>query len=317
MRKFIFIILWFAVIAINIADSETDEENIMDMEADKDLLTHLRKPNILGPSVWAAGVHCLHEVSKTYFTGGHASGVHSPNLIITQSLNISTPAAQIQEEYLRLINRIISKEVSMYNSNFSKKAHQLRVVTDGPSFNPSDPEIEIRLADYYILVGDNVDRLHILIMQYLRRMSSWNPGAKFLIMFHNIENRNRAHETALAVFGNMLGGTFVTRVILMYAVSPNIYHLFAMRYYTPISCRTLRADKFGICSNGHLTPDAKTIQKQVHNMFDVLHPQNCTFILCASILAPFVERGCEEGLEIKMIEFFSKQLNFQVNFFNI
>lgn len=312
-RLLLFNVLWLACSTTNLAENDSDEDSILTVEGDQDLLTHLRKPNTLGPSVWAAGVHCLHEVSKTYFTGGHASRVSAPNLIITQALNISTPAAQIQEQYLRLINRIISKEVSMYNSNFSRRAHQLRVVADGPSFNPSDPEIEIRLADYYILVGDNVDRLHILIMHYLRRMSSWNPGAKFLILFHNAENRNRAHETALAIFGNMLSGTFVTRVIVMYAVSPTIYHLFAMRYYTPLSCRTLRADKFGICNNGNLHPEAATIHKQVHDMFDVLHPQNCTFVLCATVLAPFVEHNCEEGLEIKMINFFSKQLNFQVH----
>lgn len=315
MRTLHFIIFCLIANGVNVrsgsSPKDDDDDDLIPTETNTELLMYLRKPNTLGPSVWAAGVRCLYQVSKTYFTPAYSSRTHNPNIIVTQALNLSTPAAQIQEGFLKHINKMSSAEVLSGTQQSDQLTYQLRVVVNVASFEPSS-ELEIHLADYYVLVADNVDNLHVLIMKYLRQMTSWNPAAKFLIMYHNPQNRDRSYDTTMTIFNNMLSDTFVTRVIVMYAVSPSIYHLFAMRYYTPEACRQLRADAFGQCSNGHLSPEAKIIEKQLHKMFDVLHPQNCTFTLCASILAPFVERDCEKGLELRMLDFFSKKFNFQV-----
>lgn len=310
MNRLILLILCLRIVDLKLAEGEETEKNTTNI--DKKPTTPLRRPNKLGPSVWAAGVHCLNEAARAFFIDD-LDKVYTSNLIVTQARNLSTPAAQIQEGYLKLVHKIITEEVLSQRKNSTQNTYQLRVVSDAPTFNPSELQLEVRLGDYYVLVGDNADNLHKLIMKYLREMPSWNPGGKFLIMYHNKDNQKRPHETAMEIFGNMLSGTFVTRIILMYAVSPTAYHLFAMRYYTPNACQVLRAEKFGQCNNGRLNPPKTAIRQELHKMFNELNPQNCSFVLCASVMAPFVEHGCKNGLEIKMIQFFSRHLKFKVS----
>jgi len=42
-------------------------------------------------------------------------------------------------------------------------------------------------------------------------------------------------------------------------------------------------------------------------------PRNCTFFVCSSISAPFVEADCILGLEMRILGFMKNRLNFYVS----
>lgn len=62
----------------------------------------LREQHVSGPSAISAGKSCLHELSKAYFRT--TSRGHIPNLAIIFLHGLSSPAAEISEEYLKWVH---------------------------------------------------------------------------------------------------------------------------------------------------------------------------------------------------------------------
>lgn len=68
------------------------------------------------------------------------------------------------------------------------------------------------------------------------------------------------------------------------------------------------------CVNGTLIKSSNT-QIWMSALKVARQLPNCTFKFCARVAEPFIEEGCESGLEVKIIEVLQQKLLFKVQFF--
>lgn len=273
------------------------------------MVIYLQKPNELGPSTWLAGINCLDRFMSIYFKRRELL-TRPPNIVLTSILNMSTPSAQIQEGFLKLMMEAISETPPNH------KHYQLRIISDSQIYsNIPMTHKELVLADYYIIVIDSIERLRNLMRKYVSHMLSWNPGAKFLVLYNNAQNRNKDLETAKQIFEEMLYKFYVHRVALMYATTATKYSILLMDYYNVTSCRQLEVKRFATCQEGRFKPDnVPLLEMQLQKFLNSITLSNCTFYMCASIAAPFIEADCIYGLELRIIGFIKNRLKFDVSF---
>lgn len=69
-----------------------------------------------------------------------------------------------------------------------------------------------------------------------------------------------------------------------------------------------------ICKNGTLLNDLATMKWAISSHIPKALPK-CTFKFCARVTAPYVDEGCETGLEMKIIAVLREKLEFKVNSF--
>ncbi|XP_061399889.1 uncharacterized protein LOC133335599 [Musca vetustissima] len=271
------------------------------------MVIYLQKPSSLGPRTWLAGVNCLDQITRLFFRK-RESLTRSPNVVMTIAKNMTTPAAQIQEGFLKIMMEAVSELQPVH------KRYQMRIVSDAqPYVKFKMKQNELVLADYYIIVVDSLTRLSNLLQNYVSNMLSWNPGARFLILYNNVKNRNNSDETAKVIFQAMLDQFYIHRVGLLYATSDTGYVFKVLDYYNSLSCRKLRVKQFAECQEGNvLTKNPGGLQRSLDRFLSSLSLTNCTFYMCASISAPFVEADCVLGLEMRIIGFIKTRLNFNI-----
>ncbi|KAH8401058.1 hypothetical protein KR009_002764 [Drosophila setifemur] len=264
----------------------------------------------LGPEVWQAGVECLDSFAQIFFYRKAAERfTRAYNLMLTHAFNLSSPADQIQEGFSRLINEAATDPGEPQR----QELFQIRVVTDHSSNGRSKNFGELLLADNYVIVVDSVERLLSMMSRYVSRMRSWNPGARFLVLFHNPSVRNRPWTVASRIFKEMMESFYVHRVALLYANSSMDYNLLVNDYYSNVDCRILNVQSVGQCHGGQLYPSPHIVHAAMQDYVAGFSPRNCTFYVCASISAPFVEADCVLGLEMRILGFMRNRLNFMVN----
>uniref|UniRef100_A0A1A9X4A3 Ionotropic glutamate receptor C-terminal domain-containing protein n=1 Tax=Glossina brevipalpis TaxID=37001 RepID=A0A1A9X4A3_9MUSC len=291
----LWVLRWKSVLAIVNPNNET-----------AGIVIYLRKPNDIGPRSWNAGINCLETFSELYFQRREKL-TRSLNIVSVQAYNLTTPAAQIQSGYLKHLNEVIGQ------NHTHRKYYQLRVISDAKVYSSGYLNGDgLVLADYYVIVLDNVRRLSNLLRRYMIPSISWNPGAKFLVLYHNASDRNRGEETAMEIFVEMQRA-FAMRVAVLYATSATKYSLLALRYYHELRCRELIAQPFGQCDDGKLTPGTAAMKPILYKYFNAFNAKNCTFYLCASIWAPFVEADCINGIEMRLMGFLKERLKFKLN----
>ncbi|XP_075167393.1 ionotropic receptor 60a [Haematobia irritans] len=271
------------------------------------MVIYLQKPSSLGPRTWLAGVNCLDQITRLFFEKRETL-TRSPNMVVTIAKKMSSPAAQIQEGFLKIVMEAISEV------NRTHKPYQIRIISDSKTYKSSSVnQNELVLADFYIMVIDSIERLKSLLQNYVSHMLSWNPGARFMVVYNNVNNRNNSEKTARAIFGLMLEDFYINRVGLMYATADVEYSFMLLDYFNSTACRTLSIKKFVQCREGNLvTKNVKTLKTKLSRFLTGLSLTNCTFNLCASIAAPFVENDCVLGLEMRIIGFIKARLNFNI-----
>ncbi|XP_058975261.1 uncharacterized protein LOC131801154 [Musca domestica] len=271
------------------------------------MVIYLQKPSSLGPRTWLAGVNCLDQITRLFFRK-QESLTRSPNMVMTVAKNMSTPAAQIQEGFLKIMMEAVSELDPVH------KRYQMRIVSDAQPYlwyKMNQPELV--LADYYVIVVDSLMRLANLLQNYVSHMLSWNPGAHFLILYNNAKNRNNADTTAETVFQVMLDQFYIHRVGLLYATTDTRYVFKVLDNFNSSSCRKLKVKHFAECQEGSVvTKNFGALQRSLDRFLSSLTLTNCTFYMCASISAPFVEADCVFGLEMRIIGFIKSRLNFNI-----
>ncbi|KAM7342062.1 ionotropic receptor 60a [Cochliomyia hominivorax] len=270
------------------------------------MVIYLQKPNELGPSTWLAGISCLDRFA-TVFLKKREKLTRPPNIVLTNILNMSTPAAQIQDGFLKLMMEAISETPPKHTH------YQFRIISDSRDYGPLAHK-ELVLADFYVVVIDSLLRLRKLMLKYVSHMLSWNPGARFLVLYNNAKNRNREMETARQIFEELLYNFYVHNVAVLYATTPTKYSVLLMDYYNVTSCRELEILKLSVCQDGRFIPDSLgLLDMKLKQIFNSITLNNCTFYMCASIAAPFVEPDCTYGLELRIIGFIKNRLKFDID----
>ncbi|XP_062134086.1 uncharacterized protein LOC133844204 [Drosophila sulfurigaster albostrigata] len=264
----------------------------------------------VGPHTWQVGVDCLDSFAQIFFYRNPMERfTRAYNLMMTNVYNMSLPAALIQKGFSKRINEAISNTSMPKEREF----YQLRVISDQLNSKPSKIFGEILLADNYVIVVDSVERLQKMMSKYLTKSRSWNPGARFLVLYHNPELRDKPWKIASTIFNDLMTKFYVHRVALLYANSSTDYNLLVNDYYSNIDCRVLSVQSVGQCQNGQLYPSSHAVHVSMLDYISGFSPRNCTFYVCCSIAAPFVEEDCIVGLEMRILGFVRNRLGFETN----
>lgn len=75
---------------------------------------------------------------------------------------------------------------------------------------------------------------------------------------------------------------------------------------------SLRPIQLDVCKNGTLTNEKSTKLWAMQSRIPKVLP-NCTFKFCARVSAPYIDEGCQTGLETKIISVLRERLEFKVN----
>lgn len=261
----------------------------------------------VGPETWQAGVDCLDSFAQIFFYRNPLERyTRAYNLMLTNVFNMSQPAAFIQQGFSKRINEAISDPELPPD----RELFQLRVISDHA--NASRSFGELLLADNYVIVVDSVERLSKLMSRYVQQSRSWNPGARFLVLFHNPLVRDKPWTIASRIFNDLMSTFYVHRVALLYANSSMDYNLLVNDYYSNVDCRILSVQSVGQCQRGQLYPSGRAVHLAMLDYISGFSPRNCTFYVCASIAAPFVEQDCVLGLEMRILGFMRNRLKFEV-----
>ena len=261
----------------------------------------------VGPRSWQVGVDCLDSFSQIFFYRNPLERfTRSYNLMLTNVFNMSLPAALIQKGFSKRINEAISDPEPHPGREF----FQLRVISDHE--NSSNYFGELLLADNYVIVVDSVERLHKLMSRYVSRSRSWNPGARFLVLFNNAQMWDKPWTVASKIFNDLMSNFYVHRVALIFSNSSTDYNLLVNDYYSNVDCRVLSVQSVGQCKEGQLYPSPHAVHIAMSDYISGFSPKNCTFYICASIAAPFVEEDCVLGIEMRILGFMRNRLQFLV-----
>ncbi|XP_017045371.1 uncharacterized protein LOC108090947 [Drosophila ficusphila] len=264
----------------------------------------------IGPEVWQAGVDCLDSFAQIFFYRKPVERfTRAYNLMLANSFNLTSPADQIQEGFSKLINEAATNP----GEPLRQELFQMRVVTDHRRHSKGSYMGELIYADNYVFVVDSVERLLGMMARYVSKMRSWNPGARFLVLFHNPQLRNRPWRVASQIFNELMNSFYVHRVALLYANSSTDYNILVNDYYSNVDCRILNVQSLGQCHDGQLYPSPTAVHASMLDYVAGFSPRNCTFLVCASVSAPFVEADCILGLEMRILGFMKNRLNFYVN----
>ncbi|XP_055908598.1 uncharacterized protein LOC129943298 [Eupeodes corollae] len=268
---------------------------------------YMRAPNERGPTTWQSGLKCLQAIGSLFLS--RISQRVKLNMIITHSENMTSPASQIQEQYLILKNRAVNPG----SKNKLLGSYLMSVISDAQPL-----PTQKFLADYivhtdaYVIIVDEVDQIYTLFEDYISRMQSWNPGAKFLILYNHIDDRNRSLDVADEIFNLLLHGFYVNTVSLLYAVNNTGYDYYILDNFKKESCRNVNSKKIATCEMG-VIPNESAVRRAIHKQARRSSLKNCTFYMCAAIAAPFIENDCESGLEMRLINMIEQKIGFQLN----
>ncbi|KAH8254744.1 hypothetical protein KR032_012025 [Drosophila birchii] len=264
----------------------------------------------IGPEVWRAGVDCLDSFAQIFFYRKPAERfTRAYNLMLTHAFNLSNPADQIQQGFSKRINEAVTDPTEPRRGEL----FQMRVVTDHRSHERSKNFGALIYTDNYVIIVDSVERLLSLMSRFVSKMRSWNPGARFLVLFHNPHMRNRPWTVASQIFNELMHSFYVHRVALLYANASMDYNLLVNDYYSNVDCRILNVQSLGQCHNGELYPSPNAVHASMLDYVAGFSPAYCTFYVCAAISAPFVEADCAAGLEMRILGFMRNRMRFYVN----
>ncbi|XP_029405429.2 uncharacterized protein LOC105224711 [Bactrocera dorsalis] len=267
----------------------------------------LRPQAELDEKPWLSGVQCLEAYMKIAFIS-RARLTRAYNVLITNSYNISSPGLEIQDGITKLLNEVISQ-----SNERGRRFYQLRAVYDNNKYvKLKISDSAVISTDYYIIIVDSADLLRQLMRDYISRMNSWNPGARFLLLYNNSTRRDSEHAVAMELFTLLQKQYYVHQIALLYATADLNYSFSVMDYYNHENCRTIRVSKIGECTNGQPQPSTAEVKRKLRKFEREIEIKNCTFLMCAAIAAPFVEKNCHAGIELRIITFMRNRLKFKI-----
>lgn len=155
-----------------------------------------------------------------------------------------------------------------------------------------------------------------VMLQYVSRAASFNPGAKFIILFNSpIERRKSAEhqaEFAFQLFSLMYKRYNVANVIFLYATDVEKYSVYVTNPYRNANeCGSLKPIQLDECVTGVLGNMTTTVMSLRRSKVPKKLP-NCTFTICARVTEPYINGDCKTGLEIQIIKVLQDMLHFKV-----
>lgn len=154
-----------------------------------------------------------------------------------------------------------------------------------------------------------------MLRGHISRAFSFNPGAKFLILFHDDKHhltKTEKSDLAFKIFELMYNRYNAANVIFLYAIHIDTYNIYVTNpYRNPKECGSLEPILLDKCTDGTLQNDLITKSWARSSKVPKTLP-NCVFKFCARIAEPYINEGCSSGLEMQIIEVLQEILEFKV-----
>lgn len=284
------VVLWVSVVAGIITRSEV----------------YLRKPNERGPFAIDSALKCLHTVEMDWLKRNEVL-TRSSNLAIGYIHNDSFPAVKISEEYIKFKNH--------FATSFKNDTYQIRVFSSATPYKRiKDKEVlaSILLIDYYVIITDEIEDIDFIVESYLNPAPSWNPGARFLILFNNITNQRNPAAVAKQIFEKLLIKYYVHKILLMYAVGVTNYTIHLLDPFDEKNCRKVIVENASSCDNG-VIKNKFLFMSHLRRFRINTNLRNCTLTLCMTISQPFIRPDCNNGIEMILLEILRNKLEFDVS----
>lgn len=172
---------------------------------------------------------------------------------------------------------------------------------------------DVTLTNFYVIITDNVDKLRSNI-KFISRTPSFNEEGKFLIIFNNPETRLGGKKISLTILENLFVEYRTVNVVIAFASDAFGYELFTGDPYhgsEDLACGRMKALRIGKCKFGQFDNEFYTEKLlSIDKVPDEMH--DCQFTLCARVQEPFVNEGCQDGLEIQIIHFLQEEMGFNI-----
>ncbi|XP_037024283.1 uncharacterized protein LOC119066111 [Bradysia coprophila] len=271
---------------------------------------YLRNPNERGPTAVNAGTKCICAMSVYYFNDPLIT--RTTNLEYFHSSNLSAPSADIGSNFLVNIHAMITDQ--------SVEGLQIRVTSDATgiySLVNVDPR-SILSVDYYVFVVDDIRKFKEDLQNVVVKSPSWNPGARFLVLFNNPDVRIDANgysgvDIASKFFDLLYNRFNVARAVILYASGIKTYNIYVTNpYKNEGDCRSLKPILIDVCDNGILKHTELTkISIRAARVPEKVPA--CTFTFCTRESEPYIEENCTSGLEIDIVRTIQDIMKFQTN----
>lgn len=143
---------------------------------------------------------------------------------------------------------------------------------------------------------------------------SFNEEAKFLILLNDPAHRDGGKLIAWEILDTLFTRYRAINVVILYATDAFTYDIYTGDPYhgDEVKCGKTETYNIGKCSQGKIV-DEKFTHKQLMLNKVPSEMHQCTFNFCTRVQEPFVNEGCQDGLEIQIMHFLQEEMGFEVN----
>lgn len=270
-------------------------------------VVYLREKNERGPAAWRSGVNCLYNVTAYYFYDPLPT--RTKNSVILHTKNLSSPAYEIERLFLQSLHNHIA------DGHSQVQGHQIRIISDNYKIDGMKKVQAnlITLTDFYVIVADHFEKLYENMRKFVTQAAAWNPSAKFVILFNNLDIRQPG-VFPKQIFRMMKVKFHVTNVIILFGNGVAPYMIMKSDPFAGATCRDIEVTVIGTCHDGLIRDDAK-VQNILKLPITQFNLENCNFHFCAQVTPPFIDEGCKSGLEIELIKTIKTAMKFKVDTF--
>ncbi|XP_058829349.1 uncharacterized protein LOC131688823 [Topomyia yanbarensis] len=271
-------------------------------------IVYVRIKNERGPAAVQAGLSCLELLTNTFFFA--TDSVQIQNIVVFHLQHLSSPSREIEIGFLQ-----------SHHAQYTEKGHrgdhqfQLKVMSDKQPLSKirNIQFIDHKLIDFYVIVIDGYGKLE-RAMRYVSASYSFNPRGKYVILHNNPDERDQDDQYALQVLNFMFINHHSVNVLVAFAIDLMTYNVYTGDPYhgEENDCGQMKTLKVATIVNG--TYKNKVLAETMIQMPKV-PPQmeHCTFQFCTRVASPFIDYGCQSGLEIEIMQLLQESMKFKVN----
>lgn len=163
----------------------------------------------------------------------------------------------------------------------------------------------------------NLFHFHVQLHRNIKSISftpSFNEEGKFLILVHNPAQRDGGRFVAWDILNTLFVKHRAVNVVVLYASDAFSYDIYTGDPYhgNAVECGKMKTLNIGKCSQGRIVDPEFTNERLMANKVPS-EMKHCTFNFCARVQEPFVNEGCQDGLEIQIMHFLQKEMGFKIN----
>lgn len=216
----------------------------------------------------------------------------------------------------------------------SLPSFQLKIISDSETKRSTDALNfkDVTLTDFYVIIADNTESVSFFVndenlfrcfheflqldrsIKSISLSQSFNEEGKFLILLNNPNQREGGKHVAWKVLNTLFKSYRAVNVVVLYASDAFSYDIYTGDPYhgNIVECGKMKTLHIGKCAYGNFL-DQKATEKHLAMNKVPSEMHQCTFNLCARVQEPFVNEGCQDGLEIQIMHILQEEMGFKIN----